>query len=452
MLPAARLLWIAILLLAFVLRAGFAVQWHGRAEAEGQAFRLGDSHSYWTLAEQIARGQPYQYGSENAQIFRAPLYPVMLAPLTWIPDRSTAILAARLVGCLLGTLAVGLLVVLASRLGGPCAGWAAGAIGAVYPAAIGMSGIVLSEALFMPLMVLHLLLWQAAWTADAKDFWRPALLAGVCAGLATLARPSWLLFLPFAGVLGVLLGSHRRRHLAIAGISLVGLSITMSPWWFRNAYLTGRFVPTTLQVGPSLYDGLHAGATGASDEGMAFMQALLAEQLEEDRTSREPPPSTLEFRIHQRALSAAAEWSRQHPLAVANLAWVKFRRTWSLWPDGGETSSTTTRLLLTIGCFGVLALAATGTLLALRPVGWVMGICWLPCLYFTLLHMVFVGSIRYREPAVFVLAAVAACALTRLARCAPGPHTPPRDDRLQSVQGSASVSNQTDRPNGLFDQ
>jgi hypothetical protein len=43
--------------------------------------------------------------------------------------------------------------------------------------------------------------------------------------------------------------------------------------------------------------------------------------------------------------------------------------------------------------------------------GWPYILCWLPAVYFTLLHTVFVSSIRYREPAMLAMLALAAGAL-----------------------------------------
>lgn len=186
----------------------------------------------------------------------------------------------------------------------------------------------------------------------------------------------------------------------------------MSPWWIRNAIITGHFVPTTLQVGPSLLDGLHPGASGASDEGMAFMEPIIAEQINADQqVNRQQLDSTLEFRINARAQRAAMDWAREHPMEVLALAGRKFLRIWTLWPDGGDINSTIMRLVITGSSFTVLLLAFLFHFRTSAPRGWFYLMLWLPCLYFTLLHMVFVGSIRYREPALFVLIAVAACTL-----------------------------------------
>ena len=403
----------AVLALALVLRISAAAFWHRAAEQEGRLFRLGDSHSYWILAGELARGRPYQYGSPNASIFRAPVYPLVLAPWTLIADEQSAVWAARLVGCALGTIAVGLTMVLAQRLGGKSRitrMLVTGLLAAVYPGAIGMSVVILSEAVFCPLMLLYLWLWQVAWQRpSARSAIAIALTAGGVAGLAILARPSWLLFATMLFATGMVLGPRRPRHAAIFMGTLLGIVIAMSPWWLRNASVTGEFVLTTLQVGPSLYDGLHAGASGGSDEGMAFMSQFAEEQRAQDDAS-DSLHSTFEFRVNRRAQQASLEWIKSHPADVALLAWRKFLRTWSLWPNGGDIGSGTLRALLTVSCFAIVVLACIG---GFHPATTFEASCWggrfywLPAIYFTLLHMIFVGSIRYREPAVLVLTVLA---------------------------------------------
>lgn len=414
-----------LLLLAFVLRVGAAVYWHRSALPENGFLRLGDSDGYWVLASHIAQGEPYQYGSENASVFRAPMMPLLLSPMTLIEDRSTAIFCARIVGALLGTLSVYLVSLLAFRLAGRQAALAAALLASLYPSAIGVSIIILSEMLFMPLMLTFLLLWSDTLQAStAKQRVRLALLTGIVGGLAILTRPSWLLFTPMVAVLGV--GLVRRRMDYVQTILWMGLgiSIAMMPWWVRNYNVTGKFVLTTLQVGPSLYDSFHPGASGGSDEGMNFMRRIESEQTEADQRSSQlgegksqalegTLDGTFEWRINRRAQQQAIDWCLENPLETPRLAFAKLKKTWSVWPDGGDVGSPLIRAAVSLSMLTVMLLAFFGSWKLFRTQTLMLAICWSPCLYFTLLHMVFVGSVRYREPAVIVLLAVAGCSLAR---------------------------------------
>jgi hypothetical protein len=79
-------------------------------------------------------------------------------------------------------------------------------------------------------------------------------------------RPTWILVAPGLAVLLILFGKQPIRLRMIAATCLLaGLAATLTPWTIRNAFVTGHFVPTTLWVGPSLYDGLNPEAKGDSD-------------------------------------------------------------------------------------------------------------------------------------------------------------------------------------------
>jgi 4-amino-4-deoxy-L-arabinose transferase-like glycosyltransferase len=465
-----RLGWLIILLIALSARFGAAVYWHRTAEQQTQGsattaaaapqpqsqhlpLRLGDSLSYWVLAQRLAHGQTYEYGSSDAQIFRAPLYPLFLVPFAklsqWLGSEAAGIWWARVAGAVLGTWAIAIMMSLARQHFGICVALAAGSLAAVHPGSVGASVMILSEPLFMPLMVLSIAAGARALVTEQQSA-TASLACGALCGLGTLARPSWLLFLPFVVALGLLLSHDRMRWLRFGALAILGCCVVMSPWWVRNASITGRFVPSTLQVGLSLYDGWHPGATGASDEGMAFAFDIQAEQRALDAQATNPKllESTFEYRVDSLAKRKALQWASQNPGEALRLAWIKFTRTWSLWPDGGELSSNRIRFAITVGTFSIVLLAIGATVLVLRKLTsqrrmiTVLAFCWLPCIYFTLLHMVFVGSIRYREPAILVLSPLAGIALARFAGCFS--QSPPLTE-IQSVQGRASATDTAPR-------
>ena len=178
----------------------------------------------------------------------------------------------------------------------------------------------------------------------------------------------------------------------------------MCPWWIRNYQVAGRFVPTTLQVGASLYDGLNPEATGASN--MPFSTPFFQAQKRDDAAAGRSREG-FEIRLDRRLRDAAWAWARQHPAEVLRLVGHKFLRMWNVWPNASEFRSWPVRLVVAAGYVPVLLLGGVGLWTWGRR-GWPYTVCLFPAMYFTCLHLVFVSSIRYREPAMLVWIVLAA--------------------------------------------
>ena len=414
-------------MLAFGLRLGAAVWWQG-ARDEDQDFALSDSVSYWHLASCIANGRPFQYPDDRARVFRTPAYPIVLAPL-FLADDKPSPLAGRMVGVVLGSIAVGEMMVLGHVLFGARVAWITGLAAALYPGAIAMSILVLSEALFCPLMVGQFICW-AKWyqTREGSHAWAWAASAGALAGLATLARPSWIFFTPGALMFAFLDSRLRNARCVKHGLlMLLALAVVMLPWWIRSYRLTGGFVLTTLQVGASLYDGVSPEATGASD--MAFTEEFFSE-LEAEYQSDSPPQGDFETVLDRRLKRASLDWAKQNPDEVVKLAGVKFVRMWKPWPNADEFGSWPMRLAVAAGFVPIFVGSVLG-LIWYRQQGWSVWVLVLPAFYFTALHVIFVSSIRYRQPAILVLTVLAAAAMVRwmdLPRSTPSQQLTTNDD------------------------
>jgi 4-amino-4-deoxy-L-arabinose transferase-like glycosyltransferase len=391
-----------LLLVAIALRLSLA--WWLDHQLQGR-FAFGDSESYWALARCIAHGEPFQFGSADARIFRTPGYPSILATVFLLAGDEPSPMWGRALGAGLGALAVLGVWWLAGRLFGPRAGLLAGAVAACYPGAVVTSLLVLSEAPFSPFMLAQLGLWIEAWRSPSRR--RAGLLAfaaGLAAGAATLMRPSWLLFTPFALLIGVLAPRQRPRHLGLGLVMVIGLCVAMAPWWIRNAQITGHFVPTTLQLGASLYDGLNPAANGASN--MEFVPGF-----NESRAKRfsagEGAGETFEYYLDRQYRDAAVAWACSHPGRAVQLAGIKFCRLWNVWPNEPRFSGWPVRLAMLGTYVPVMLLALLGIARTIRC-GWPYVLCWLPAVYLTVLHVIFVSSIRYREPAMLALIVLAA--------------------------------------------
>ena len=412
----------AITALGIAIRIAAAIYWH--VHWSGRFF-YGDSQGYWDLAQAIAHGRPYMLpGGE--QIFRTPGYPLLLAPLAALGNGPACVFLAHVESCIIGALAVPLAYVWTRRLFNGRAGLWAACVAAVYPEAIATNVAVLSDTPLAELVALHLIIVTQAFARyhmpnARENITRSVMstggrhaeracyfaLAGVVAGLATLVHPSFLLFVPFAMAVGIAIAPSKSRlqHIAFGSITLAALCLIMLPWWIRNAYVAGRFVPTTLQVGPSLYDGLRPDATGGSD--MRFVAEFR-------RQTGIAPGATVNI-VQEQQLDgamrhAALAWAYDHPGRTLQLAGIKLLRMWNIWPNEASFSAWPVRLAVVCSYGPIIVLALYGAWQTRRR-GWVYWLCWLPAVYFSLLHVVFVSSLRYRQPAMLGLIVLAAGAL-----------------------------------------
>jgi 4-amino-4-deoxy-L-arabinose transferase-like glycosyltransferase len=436
--------------LAVRILAAQAIEWYVRRGGSDRLCLFPDTDIYWELARTIRAGAPYQiveWGDIPHFALRTPGYPIVLAGCQALFGERT--LAVRLVQAVLGTISVYLVYRLCRQLAScheparvvvepdrstgiatmtdevePAASkldslpLLAATIAALHPYYIFMSVIMLSEAIFVPLMLAALwslaVLWPRSCRAkgtvsnlDASpgDAWSPlsapmaalvSLGGGGAAGLAVLARPSWALFVPGAAAVWVLSEFRvRRGPFAARGaiLWLCGAALVMCPWWARNAQVYGRFVPTALWLGASLHDGLNPRATGASD--MSFLG--------------DPDVWSLDEQDQDVALTQKAlRYARENPGRALALAVVKLGRFWSPWPNAEGFRSlavTAGGLALELPLFGLFALGAWKRRRDLRV--WVLAAG--PLIYFSALHLVFASSTRYRIPAEMPALALAAC-------------------------------------------
>jgi hypothetical protein len=227
-----------------------------------------------------------------------------------------------------------------------------------------------------------------------------AVLTGAATAAAVLVRPSWALYAPTALGAWVAFSPRgtRRRALGRAAVVAVVAAAVMAPWWARNARVYGRFVPTALWLGASLYDGLSPRASGASD--MSFLADPEFWPLDEEAQ---------DAALRDRALAFA----REHPGRVLSLAAVKAARFWSPWPNAEGFFSPAVALASAAVVLPQYALMALGAWDRRRDPR-ALALLGLPLAYTFLLHLVFVSSMRYRVPVAVPAMGLVALGLRRV--------------------------------------
>ena len=279
-----------------------------------------DAREYDEHARSVAVGDGFSEritGKPTA--FRPPGYVYLLAGSYRLAgvERSPVearVPVGRVLGAVLGALGVALVGVLAWQLWGGAAGIVAAALAAVYVPSILVATALMSEQLFVVLM-LATLIAVLAWRRTPR--WWLVLLAGGLAGLAVLARANGLiLLLPLALAVW-------RRSLWPPAV-LVGVALlTVAPWTLRNASELDAFVPVTTQLGSALAGTYNSEARADSMNPASWRSLRRIEEYDHVTDDFATTPEAVMERDMRRV---ALAFIREHPGYVFEVGYWNTRR------------------------------------------------------------------------------------------------------------------------------
>lgn len=343
-----------------------------------------DSGSWNSLALAIMQGEPY------ASTYRGPLYPLFLAGLYSL--FSCDVIVVRIAQSVLGALTCLIVYHIGRKVFSPGAGTLSAILVCLYPYFIHMTGDIMSEILFaflICLSILLLLLYQE------KPSFKYSALTGICIGLTLLCKGT---FLPFflLSLLWLLAVPGLKPKLKIRAVLqlLLFVSLTFSPWVIRNYRHYNKIVVLGLS-GQSLWL-----ANNPQAMKLETLPEMNIDRLDTNFTWFDPkkyrdilkmPP----LEADQTFRKEAKNYIFSNPGEFACLVFKRFLHYWRLYPI---VATRRNKIIAMLTSGWILPLGWLGILLSLRNHRRKTILLISLLASFTLVHVVFVSTIRYRVP------------------------------------------------------
>ena len=410
-----RTVCIAIVLVGVLVRLAYGF---GRPAGATNFKQLPDQLEYLSTAESLLNGDGFGFedasSGERVRAFRMPGYPLLIAACG-ANGRAVQILQALLDAATCAAV----YQIARPRTTGVTTTLAVVGV-AFNPYLIQFSTLLLSETLFTTCLA-----WGVCFLTSPKAGHRAA--AVILLTLSVYVRPSAIGLGVAASAVAFARGPGTWRRIttmAAGGLAGAGvLAVVLLPWAARNKAVLGTWVWTTTNGGYTAYDSFNPRADGSSNQGFfragdgpsaaeADGPSPASRPLAAWRARRDDGEVARSARLGRMAWAYAVD----HPRRDAGLAVAKLGRFWSPVPLSADFGG---RWLYVVvgGGFAVplFAFAAVGL--------WRGGlgrrftlVLVLPAVYFSAVHCVFVGSLRYRVPCDAPLAVLAAAGVGSFVR------------------------------------
>jgi 4-amino-4-deoxy-L-arabinose transferase-like glycosyltransferase len=406
--------WLLVVVLA---AAVLRLAWVLYAAREPHGFH--DPSLYGIFAARIADGHGYTGANGEATAYYPVGYPGALGAVVWLerltplPDNVPT--TAALFNLVLGVGTVALTFEVGRRLFDNRIGLVSAAIVALWPNLIFHTAVMLTETLFIFLVMAAVLLLVALPDSTRRIGWRRLAAFGVVLALSALVRPISLMFLPVLFIVLVAARLGWRVAIRYLGVAALVVVLVLVPWTIRNMRETESLVVISTNLGDNLCMSRHAGATGAFQSGSACTIR-----------TRGLKTADYEVQVNGTNIRRATNFVRDHPLSEAQLVFLRGYHTIKNGHDGllASESYGTNRFIPSVVRRALEAIADAYFFIALALGALAVPVFWRrdrPGRLFFLLAaaalavqpLIFFGDPRFHLPVLPSLAVLAAVTLSR---------------------------------------
>jgi 4-amino-4-deoxy-L-arabinose transferase-like glycosyltransferase len=414
-----------LLILAALLRiAAIGLQWSELSR---------DPDGYRRIAQNLLQQGVYSSSSDpNDQpftptAFRPPLYPLSL---TVIGSRGVVTpLGVALLHVTFGVFTVMFTYRLARAWRLESWSYLAAVLVAVDPILLNQASQVMTETLATLLAVLTLLAFTK-WS-DSDLSVGPAVCAGFLLGLASLCRPTFLVFAALSilyAAVGLSAASRLPKSRPVTSRCLRALAVAFSlavvliPWGLRNQAALGKFVITTTHGGYTLllgnnrffYRHLREQPWGEVWDAASLQQELAS--IDSRNNRGENPTEPLELVQDRYDYQLARQTIRDEPGMFVYSSLVRMGRLWTPLPHRLSMDESWERRAMRYAVaawYTGTLIAVLGGIVVLRAQLWRTPWVWaiLLCFSFTVVHSVYWSNMRMRAPLMPAIYLIAVSAL-----------------------------------------
>lgn len=338
-----------------------------------------DGIQYEEIARNLLKGEGFSIGTGSYpyQHNRAPVYPAFIAFIYLF--FGTDIVWIKIAQSLLNVLTILPIYGLGMMIFDRRVALTASIFMAIDPFFIFFTGLILGEILFMAFLSSSLFFLYIGVKNNKYLFLS---VGSFMMGAAILTRSSLLIFPLFIAV-WIMLEKRGgiKRALSSCFLFVILVYMTLLPWVIRNYSVYHAMVPVTIGGGVTLYEGNNPLADGGPGyDRMPDLDTSLS-PLERDNSYK----------------AMAIRFINENPGKFIRLAAAKFKRFWNIIPNHEEYRSGKYMIISLLSYVPILVFGIIGIILSLTRDKKVLFLL-LPVIYYTGIHMIFLGSVRYRVP------------------------------------------------------